>query len=244
LRIWRNAYARTPRRETVFLRIPKLLNEEQVAAMRRALDADTAPWVDGRVTAGHQGAAVKRNQQIEELSPLARELGNVIVTELERNALFVSAILPHRVYPPVFNRYGEGMHFGTHVDGAVRMIPGSGNKLRTDLSATLFLAAPESYEGGELIIDSDFGSETIKLAAGDMIAYSSGSRHRVNPVTRGLRVAGVFWIQSLIRDELQRAQLFELDRTIQRLTELQSDPESLVRLAGHYHNLLRLWTEL
>jgi PKHD-type hydroxylase len=228
----------------MFLRIPKLLNEEQVAAMRRALDADTAPWVDGRVTAGHQGAPVKRNQQIEELAPLARELGNVIVTELERNALFVSAILPHRVYPPMFNRYGEGMHFGTHVDGAVRMIPGSSTKLRTDLSATLFLAEPESYEGGELIIDSDFGSETIKLAAGDMIVYSSGLRHRVNAVTRGLRVAGVFWIQSLIRDELQRAQLFELDRTIQRLTELQSDPESLVRLAGHYHNLLRLWTEL
>jgi PKHD-type hydroxylase len=228
----------------VFLRIPKLLNEEQVAAMCRALEADTAPWVDGRVTAGHQGAAVKRNQQIEELSPLARELGGVIVAELERNALFVSAILPHRVYPPMFNRYGEGMHFGTHVDGAVRMIPGSSSKLRTDLSATLFLAAPESYEGGELVIDSDLGSETIKLDAGDMMVYSSGSRHRVNPVTRGLRVAGVFWIQSLIRDELQRAQLFELDRTIQRLTELQSDPESLVRLAGHYHNLLRLWTEL
>jgi PKHD-type hydroxylase len=126
----------------------------------------------------------------------------------------------------------------------VRMIPGSTAKLRTDLSATVFLAAPETYEGGELIIDSDFGSDTIKLAAGDMIVYSSGSRHRVNPVTRGMRVAGVFWIQSLIRDDLQRAQLFELDRTVQRLTELQSDPESLVRLAGHYHNLLRLWTEL
>jgi PKHD-type hydroxylase len=242
--IWRLDCACTPRRETVFLRIPKLLNEEQVAAMRRALDADTAQWVDGRVTAGHQGAAVKRNQQIEELSPLARELGNVIVAELERNALFVSAILPHRVYPPMFNRYGEGMHFGTHVDGAVRMIPGSSAKLRTDLSATVFLAAPEFYEGGELIIDSDFGSDTIKLAAGDMIVYSSGSRHRVNPVTRGMRLAGVFWIQSLIRDDLRRAQLFELDRTIQRLTELQSDPESLVRLAAHYHNLLRLWTEL
>ncbi len=228
----------------MFLRIPKLLNEEQIAAMRRSLDLDTAPWVDGRVTAGHQGAAVKRNQQIEELSPLARELGNVIVAELERNALFISAILPHRVYPPMFNRYGDGMHFGTHVDGAVRLIPGSSNKLRTDLSATLFLAAPESYEGGELIIDSDFGSEAIKLAAGDMLIYSSGSRHRVNPVTRGMRIASVFWIQSLIRDEYHRAQLFELDRTIQRLTELQAEPESLVRLAGHYHNLLRLWTEL
>ncbi len=169
----------------MFLRIPKLLSEEQLSAMRRALDADTAPWVDGRVTAGHQGAAVKRNQQIEELSPLARELGNVILTELERNALFMSAVLPHRVYPPMFNRYGEGMQFGTHVDGAVRMIPGTSTKLRTDLSATLFLAASESYDGGELVIDSDLGSETIKLAAGDMMVYSSGSRHRVTPVNRG-----------------------------------------------------------
>ena len=228
----------------MFLRIPKLLNEEQLAGMRRSLETDSAPWVDGRVTAGHQGAAVKRNQQIEELSPLARELGNVILTELERNALFMSAVLPHRVYPPMFNRYGEGMQFGTHVDGAVRMIPGSSTKLRTDLSATLFLAPPESYEGGELVINSDLGSETIKLAAGDMIVYSSGSRHRVNPVTRGLRVAAVFWIQSLIRDEFERAQLFELDGTIQRLTELKADPESLVRLAAHYHSLLRLWTEL
>jgi len=228
----------------MFLRIPKLLNEEQLAGMRRSLETDSAPWVDGRATAGHQGAAVKRNQQIEELSPLARELGNVILTELERNALFMSAVLPHRVYPPMFNRYGEGMQFGTHVDGAVRMIPGSSTKLRTDLSATLFLAPPESYEGGELVINSDLGSETIKLAAGDMIVYSSGSRHRVNPVTRGLRVAAVFWIQSLIRDEFERAQLFELDGTIQRLTELKADPESLVRLAAHYHSLLRLWTEL
>ncbi len=228
----------------MFLRIPKLLSEEQLSAMRRALDADTAPWVDGRVTAGHQGAAVKRNQQIEELSPLARELGNVILTELERNALFMSAVLPHRVYPPMFNRYGEGMQFGTHVDGAVRMIPGTSTKLRTDLSATLFLAASESYDGGELVIDSDLGSETIKLAAGDMMVYSSGSRHRVTPVNRGLRVAAVFWIQSLIRDEVERAQLFELDRTIQRLTELEAEPESLVRLAAHYHSLLRLWTEL
>ena len=175
---------------------------------------------------------------------MARELGAIVLGELERNPLFISAVLPHRVYPPMFNRYGEGMQFGTHVDGAVRMIPGSSTKLRTDLSVTLFLAPPESYDGGELVIDGDLGSETIKLAAGDMIVYSSGSRHRVNPVTRGLRVAAVFWIQSLIRDEHERAQLFELDGTIQRLTALKADPESLVRLAAHYHSLLRLWTEL
>jgi len=228
----------------LLVRIPKVLSEDQLATVRRSLDAADAPWVDGRVTAGHQGAPVKRNLQIEESSAIARELGHLIVTELERNALFISAVLPHRVYPPVFNRYGEGMQFGTHVDGAVRMIPGSGQKLRTDLSATLFLSAPESYEGGELIIGNDFGSETIKLAAGDMLVYTSTSRHRVSPVIRGLRTACVFWIQSLIRDDLRREQLFELDRTIQRLTELGSDQESLVRLAGHYHSLLRLWTEI
>jgi PKHD-type hydroxylase len=228
----------------LLVRILKVLSEEQLATVRLSLEAADAPWVDGRITAGHQGAPVKKNQQIEESSAVARELGNLIVAELERNALFISAVLPHRVYPPMFNRYGEGMHFGTHVDGAVRMIPGSGQKLRTDLSATLFLSPPESYEGGELIIGNDFGSETVKLAAGDMVVYTSTSRHRVSPVIRGLRTACVFWIQSLIRDDLRREQLFELDRTIQRLTELGSDQESLVRLAGHYHSLLRLWTEI
>ena len=224
-------------------RIPQLLSATQVADLRRALDGADAPWVDGRVTAGHQGAPVKRNSQIDEASPLARELGQVVLTELERHPLFISAVLPHRVYPPMFNRYREGMHFGTHVDGAVRMIPGSGHKLRTDLSATLFLAAPDSYDGGELIIENDFGSETVKLAAGDAVVYTSTSRHRVTPVTRGVRTACVFWIQSLIRDDTKRELLFELDRTIQRLTETAADPQSLVRLAGQYHTLLRLWTE-
>jgi PKHD-type hydroxylase len=228
----------------MLLRIAKLLSEDRLRAIHRSLEAEPAPWVDGRVTAGHQGKAVKKNQQIDEASPLARELGAGILGELERHALFISAALPHRVYPPVFNRYGEGMYFGTHVDGAVRMIPGSGQKLRTDLSATLFLAPPEAYDGGELIIDHAFGSESVKLAAGDMIVYSSTSPHRVSPVTRGVRTACVFWIQSLIRDDAQREQLFELDRTIQQLTERNSDPESLVRLAGHYHGLLRLWTEI
>jgi PKHD-type hydroxylase len=224
-------------------RIPKLLSGAQVADLRRALEAADAPWVDGRVTAGHQGAPVKKNSQIDEASPLARELGQLVLAELERNPLFISAVLPHRVYPPMFNRYGEGMHFGTHVDGAVRMIPGSGHKLRTDLSATLFLSAPESYDGGELIIENDFGSETVKLDAGDAVVYTSTSRHRVTPVTRGVRIACVFWIQSLIRDDAKRELLFELDRTIQRLTETSANPESLVRLAGQYHTLLRLWTE-
>jgi PKHD-type hydroxylase len=228
----------------MLLRIPKLLNETQLATVRSALDAQNAPWVDGRVTAGYQGAAVKRNQQIDEASPLARELGNLIVSELERNALFISAVLPSQVYPPMFNRYTEGMQFGTHVDGAVRMILGTGGKLRTDLSATLFLMPPESYEGGELIIETDFDSQHIKLAEGDLIVYTSTSRHRVTAVTGGVRLASVFWIQSLIRDDLKREQLFELDRTIQRLTHTGADPESLVRLASHYHTLLRLWTDI
>lgn len=224
-------------------RIPQLLSATQVAEMRRALDAADAPWVDGRATAGHQGAPVKKNSQIEEASPLARQLRQIVLEELERNPLFISAVLPHRVYPPLFNRYGEGMHFGTHVDGAVRTIAGSGHKLRTDLSATLFLADPEAYAGGELIIENDFGSESVKLAAGDAIVYTSTSRHRVTPVTRGVRTACVFWIQSLIRDDQKRELLFELDRSIQRLTQTSADPDSLVRLAGHYHSLLRLWTE-
>jgi PKHD-type hydroxylase len=228
----------------VFLRIPKLLSEEQLATVRASLSSETAPWVDGRITAGHQGAPVKNNNQLDETSPMARELAGFILSQLERNALFISAVLPNKVYPPMFNRYGEGMHFGTHVDGTVRMIPGSSQKLRTDLSATLFLASPQSYEGGELVVESDFGGQAAKLPAGDLLVYSSTSRHRVNAVTRGQRLACVFWIQSLIRDDAQRAQLFELDGTIQRLTETGADSDSLVRLTAHYHGLLRAWTEI
>jgi PKHD-type hydroxylase len=229
---------------TVFLRIPKVLNEEQLATVRASLNGEAAPWVDGRATAGFQGAAVKSNEQLDEASPMARELGNFILSQLERNALFISAVLPNKVYPPMFNRYAEGMQFGTHVDGTVRMIPGSHQKLRTDLSATLFLSAEQDYGGGELIVESDFGSQSAKLAAGDMIVYPSTSRHRVNEVTRGRRLASVFWIQSLIRDDAQRAQLFELDGTIQRLTSTGADSDSLVRLTAHYHGLLRAWTEI
>jgi PKHD-type hydroxylase len=228
----------------MFLRIAKVLNEEALATVRASLKSETAPWVDGRVTAGHQGAPVKSNRQLEETSPMARELGNFVLAQLERHALFISAVLPNRVYPPMFNRYGAGMHFGTHVDGSVRMIPGSPHKLRTDLSATLFLAAPESYEGGDLVVESDFGTQSAKFAAGDMIVYSSTSRHRVNEVTRGERLASVFWVQSLIRDDERRAQLFELDGTIQRLTQTGADAESLVRLTAHYHGLLKAWTEI
>ena len=228
----------------MFLRIAKILSEEQLATVRASLNAESAPWVDGRVTAGHQGAPVKHNQQLDEGSPLARELGNFILTQLERNALFISVVLPNKVYPPMFNRYGDGMHFGTHVDGSVRMIPGSPQKLRTDLSATLFLVEPQTYDGGELVVESDFGSQSAKFTAGDLIVYSSTLRHRVNAVTRGERLASVFWIQSLIREDARRAQLFELDGTIQRLTQTGADSDSLVRLTAHYHGLLKAWTEI
>jgi PKHD-type hydroxylase len=225
------------------IHLPQILNEHQLITVRASLNAENAPWVDGRVTAGHQGAGVKHNQQLAEGSAMARELGDLVIAELERNATFVSAVLPNRVYPPIFNRHAEGMHFGTHVDGAVRMLPASSQKLRTDLSASLFLASPESYDGGELVIDSDFGSQSVKLAAGDMIVYPSTSRHRVTAVTRGVRLACVFWVQSLVRDDFERELLCELDRTIQRLAQTGADPESLVRLAGHYHRLLRMWTD-
>jgi PKHD-type hydroxylase len=228
----------------MLMRISNVLSADQVMAVRKALASDSASWVDGRVTAGFQGAPVKNNRQLDEASPMARELGNMIVGELERNALFISAILPNRVYPPMFNRYAEGMAFGTHVDGTVRGVPGSPHKLRTDLSATLFLTPPQSYEGGELVIESDFGNQTAKLEAGDLVVYSSTSRHRVAAVARGERLACVFWIQSLVREDEKREKLFELDRTIQNLTQAGADKDSLVRLAAHYHGLLRMWTEI
>jgi PKHD-type hydroxylase len=227
----------------MFMQIPQVLDAEQLGAIRTALSGNTASWVDGRATAGHQGVLVKSNQQLAEGSATARELGALVISGLERNPLFVSAVLPHRVYPPMFNRYDVGMQFGNHVDGAIRQIPGNGQKLRTDLSATLFLTAPDSYDGGELVIDSDFGSQQAKLNAGDLLVYTSTSRHRINRVTRGQRLACVFWIQSLIRDDDKRGQLFELDRTVQQLTQRGADPDSLVRLSGHYHALLRLWSE-
>jgi PKHD-type hydroxylase len=228
----------------MLVRIPNVLNAERLAAVRKPLTGDAAPWVDGRATAGYQGAQVKNNRQLDEASPLTRELGNLVLGELERNAAFISAILPNRVYPPMFNRYGEGMAFGSHVDGTVRGVPGSAHKLRTDLSATLFLSAAQDYDGGELIIESDFGDQSAKLEAGDLLVYSSTARHRVAAVTRGERLACVFWIQSLVRDDDQRERLFELDRTIQKLTQSGADADSLVRLTALYHGLLRMWTEI
>jgi len=228
----------------MLVHIPALLNASQLAHFRQQLNADTAPWIDGRVTAGHQGIHVKQNQQLAEGSPLAIELGNIVLAALERNPLFISAALPNRIYPPMFNRYQEGMHFGSHVDGSIRLLPGTGEKIRTDLSATLFLASPESYDGGELLIEDTYGTQTVKLAAGDMILYPASSLHRVNPVTRGARIACFFWIQSMVRDDGQRTMLFDLDGAIQQLAAKNADDASQVKLTGVYHNLLRMWSEV
>lgn len=227
----------------MLVQIPKLLADEQVHDMRARLDAPAAPWIDGRATAGYQGALVKHNQQIAEDSAFGRELGEVVLAALERNPLFISAVLPQRVYPPLFNRYESGMQFGSHVDGAVRLLPGSGQKIRTDVSATVFLAPPESYDGGELLIEDVYGTHAVKLAAGDAVVYPASSLHRVAPVTRGVRVASFFWAQSMVRDDAQRAMLFDLDRSIQRLNARVADDPAMVTLVGVYHNLLRQWAD-
>jgi len=228
----------------MLVHVPTLLNGEQLERFRQRLDAGDAPWIDGRVTAGHQGIHVKQNLQITEGSALAMELGDTVLAALERHPLFISAALPNRVYPPMFNRYQGGMHFGSHVDGSVRLLPGSGAKFRTDLSATLFLAPPDSYDGGELLIEDTYGAQSVKLAAGDMVLYPASSLHRVAPVTRGARLACFFWVQSMVRDDGQRALLFDLDNAIQRLTATGADESARVHLTGCYHNLLRMWSEV
>jgi PKHD-type hydroxylase len=225
----------------MLLAIPDVLTADQVRQCRDVLKA--ADWVDGRVTAGYQGSRVKDNRQLPEGSPVALQLGDIILAALERNPLFISAALPSMVYPPLFNRYEGGGHFGDHIDNAVRLLPGSGRKLRTDISATLFFTGPDEYEGGELLIEDTYGLHSAKLPAGHMILYPSTSLHRVNPVTRGMRLASFFWIQSMIRDDAQRTLLFDLDSAIQRLSRSGADERALVQLTGSYHNLLRMWAE-
>lgn len=225
----------------MLVQIPDVLSKEQVRRCREVLDA--AEWVDGRATAGFQGAKVKRNRQLAEDSAVSRELGAFILGVLERNPLFISAVLPARVYPPLFNRYEGGETFGDHIDNAVRLLPDSAQKIRTDVSSTLFLAEPDEYDGGELMIEDTYGTHTVKLPAGWMVVYPGTSLHRVNPVTRGARVASFFWTQSMVRDDGQRTLLFDLDSAIQRLGAQQGDEGALVRLTGCYHNLLRMWAE-
>jgi PKHD-type hydroxylase len=222
--------------------IPNVLDAAQIVSLRERLDRANS-WVDGRVTAGYQGAPVKFNQQIDELSDVAMACQRIVVSALERHPTFISAVLPNAIYPPMFNRYGEGMKFGAHVDGSVRINPQTGAKLRTDVSATLFLTNPDDYDGGELQIEDTFGRHSIKLGAGDMVVYPATSLHQVAPITRGTRTACFFWVQSLIREDSQRALLHDMDNAIQRLNQTDADEIARRSLIGCYHNLVRQWSE-
>jgi PKHD-type hydroxylase len=225
----------------MLLQIPNVLTPEQVAWARERLEQ--AEWVDGRETAGHQSARTKNNMQVRENSPIGNEVGDVILGALQSSALFLSAALPLKVFPPAFNSYAGGQTFGTHVDGAIRTVPGTPHRVRTDLSATLFLSNPEDYDGGELSIEDTYGVKRVKLPAGHMILYPGTSLHFVEPVTRGERLASFFWIQSLVRDDGQRSILFDLDSSIQQVNQTDPDHPAAVSLAGVYYNLLRRWAD-
>jgi PKHD-type hydroxylase len=228
----------------MLLQIPHVLTPQQVAHCRDRLA--TAAWADGRITAGYQSAQAKDNAQLPENDPVARELGALILEALARNTTFFSAALPRRVYPPLFNRYAGGQSFGFHVDNAVRYdrSRGGADPVRTDLSATLFLSAPDEYDGGELVMEDTYGTHRVKLQAGDMVLYPGTSLHQVTPVTRGERIASFFWIQSMVREDAQRRLMFDLDTAIRRLTHDVPDNAALVQLTGVYHNLLRRWTDV
>jgi PKHD-type hydroxylase len=230
----------------MMVRIPALLSADLVAQMRDQMAK--ADWVDGRVTAGAQSAEAKQNLQIPENSPEARALGDVILSALGRNELFTSASLALRVFPPLFNRYDGGMNFGSHIDNAIRFVKssigsGAAIRVRTDMSATLFLTDPADYDGGELVIEDTYGEHRVKLPAGDMVLYSATSRHHVTPVTRGSRWSSFFWIQSMVRDESARLMLFEMDKAIQGLRTQVGDSDEVVSLTGLYHNLVRRWAD-
>jgi PKHD-type hydroxylase len=225
--------------------VPNVLSKDEVADFRRVMDAST--WEDGRSTAGAQSALVKSNEQLPPDSEIARKLGNRIVSLLTSNPRFISAAIPLHIFPPLFNRYNaaDGHHFGIHVDNAVRGDHLTGLRIRTDLSVTLFLSEPDEYDGGELVVEDLYGSHEVKLPAGDLVVYPASSLHMVTPVTRGMRVASFFWLQSMIRDAHARSLIFDLDSTIQALVERlgRDDPET-VRLTGVYHNLIRVWAEV
>ncbi|MFZ6773149.1 Fe2+-dependent dioxygenase [Undibacterium sp. SXout7W] len=225
----------------MLITIPDILSVDDINFCRDQLNQ--AQWVDGQVTAGYQGSLVKNNWQLPEGGPHALRLADLILSALEKHPQFISAVLPAIVYPPMFNLYGGGQYFGEHVDNAVRLLPGTGKKIRTDVSCTLFLSDPDEYDGGELVIEDTYGSHRIKLPAGHMVVYPSTSLHRVTPVTEGVRLASFFWTQSMIRDDGQRALLYGMDGAIQKLNASGADAEAIVQLTGHYHNLLRMWAE-
>ena len=225
----------------MFVRIPQVLTQAQVAECRQALEK--AEWSDGRATAGYLAARVKDTVQLPEASPVGRRLGGMILDALDANQLFISAALPLKVLPPLFNRYAGGQSYGGHVDGGIRPVYGTPHRIRTDLSATLFLTPPEDYEGGELVIEDSFGERRVKLPAGDMILYPGTSVHHVTPVTKGTRVASFFWIQSMVRENDKRSVLFELDTGLQQLGRDVPDHRAVTQLMGVYHNLLRLWSD-
>ncbi len=226
----------------MLIQIPDVLTPEQVAQARQRLDA--ADWVDGRVTAGFQSARAKHNQQLPEGHPVARELGELILAALPRSPLFMTAALPLHVFPPLFNRYAGGQSFGNHVDNAIRQVPGTRHRIRTDLSCTFFFSGPEEYDGGELIVEDVYGAHSVKLPAGHMILYPSTSLHRVLPVTRGSRVSSFFWVQSMVRDDAERTLLFELDTSVRALTAERVEHPVAVQLTAVYHNLIRKWAEM
>jgi PKHD-type hydroxylase len=223
--------------------VPDVLSKATVAEFRAAIDA--ASWEDGRSTAGAQSAMVKKNEQLPPNGETSRRFGEAVIKALVANPLFVSAAIPKQIFPPLFNRYGVGQHFGVHVDNAVRGDPFSGVRIRTDLSVTLFLSEPDEYDGGELIVEDYYGSHRIKLPAGHLVLYPASSLHTVTPVTRGVRVASFFWLQSMIRDDHARRLIFDLDTAIQGLvSRLGGNDAEVVRLTGVYHNLIRYWAEV
>jgi PKHD-type hydroxylase len=227
----------------MLLHIPEVLTPEALARCREILAAGA--WVDGRITAGTQSAQVKNNLQLPEDSEESRAARAIVLEGLEKSALFFSAALPKRIFPPLFNRYeGNANAFGNHIDNAVRTIPGTGQRVRTDLSATLFLSDPEDYEGGELVIEDTYGAHAVKLPAGDLVLYPSSSLHRVEPVTRGARIASFLWLESMVRETERRRLLFEMDMAILELRQTQGDIPPAVNLTGCYHNLLRMWADV
>jgi PKHD-type hydroxylase len=226
----------------MLLQVADVLSPEQVRHVRARLDE--AAWVDGRVTAGPQSSRVKDNAQIPEDHPIAREIGDLILSALQRSALFIAAALPARVFPPLFNRYAGGQSFGNHVDNAIRQVPGTTQRIRTDLSATLFLNDPSEYDGGELLVEDTYGVHSVKLPAGHMVLYPATSLHRVTEVTRGARLASFFWIQSMVRDDGERTLLFDLDGAIQQIAHEFPDHPVSVQLTAVYHNLIRRWAVL